>query len=176
MGQQNWVIWIIFGLLLALLIGFLVFSFVKDKMKNKRLVQKRLELKRATIRTSKELAIKIYTLIELNDKWVNEVDPGKSALKMKDVNFVSRSILKDIYDSKAFKTIYIDSEDTDPKYAKNIKNLIERKSNLWNKYCQGEIEYFKKFHDELINDEKFETIKNESTKDIIETFDGAKKQ
>lgn len=176
MGQQNWVIWIIFGLLLALLIGFLVFSFVKDKMKNKRLIQKRLELKRATIRTSKELAIKIYSLIQLNEEWVKEINPGQSIIKMKDVNFVSRSILKDIYESKAFKTIYIDSEDTDPNYAKNIKSLIDRKSNLWTKYCQNEIEYFKKFHDELINDEKFETIKNESIKDINETFNGAIKK
>lgn len=171
--SNNWTIWLIFGLLLAALIGFLVFSFFKDKIKNRKIAQKRYELRRATIKTSKELAIRIYTLIEINNKYVKEIVPGRSKIKMKEINFKARNFLKQIYDSKAFKTIYIDSDDTDPKYAKNLKNLIDQKSNLWNKYCNEEIEYFKKLHNELNDDERFELIKNEALNDI-EIFFGVK--
>lgn len=167
---DNWVIWLIFGLLLAALIGFLVFSFFKDKRKNRKIAQKRLELKRAAIKTSKELAIRIYTLIEINNELVEKVNPGNSSLKMKDINFNSRQFLKRIYDSKAFKTIYIESQETDPNYAQYLKNLIDKKSNLWLKYCETEINYFKELHDELENDEKFDLLKNDAKKDILNLF------
>lgn len=168
--DQNWVVWLIFGLLLALLVGFLVFSYVKDKRKNRRLAQKRAELKRATMKSSKELAIKIYTLIQFNNQKIIEIRPGQSDMKMKHINFTAKKFLKDIYESKVFKTIYLDSSDADPDYAKNLKNLIDRKSNLWNKYCQNEMNYFKRFHDELISDDKFKAIEDEANKEINNYF------
>ncbi len=167
--MNSWVIWLIFGLLIAALIGFLVFSFLKDKRKNKKIVQKRIELRRATVKTAKELAIKIYTLIEINEENLKKVIPGKSDIKMKNVNSTARYFLKDVYDSKAFRVLYIESEDADPKYAKNIKKLIDTNSNLWDKYCKDEILYFKKFHDELKDSDNFKEIKNE-TADIINEY------
>lgn len=169
--MNNWVVWLIFGLLIVGLVGFLVFSFIKDKRKNKKIIQKRIELRRATAKTSKELAIRIYTLIEMNDEFLKEVQPGFSKVKMKNVNATSRNFLKEIYDSKAFKTLYIESDEADPMYSKNIKNLIDTSSNLWTKYCQEEILYFKKFHDELKGDAIFEIIKNEAKNTIRANFD-----
>lgn len=168
--EQNWVIWIVFGLLIALLVGFLLFSYLNDKRKNRRLAQKRIELKRATVKTSKELAIRIYTLIQFNQKLVDEVKPGHSNLKMKDVNFFARQFLKKIYDSKAFKTIYVEPEDADQTYGQNMKTLIDRKSNLWQKYCPAEISYFEKLHNELLEDEKFSLIQMEAQQDIEKFF------
>ena len=133
-------------------------------------MKKRIELRRATSKTSKELAIRIYTLIEINNEYVNKVIPGISKIKMRNVNLASRSFLKDIYDSKSFKVLYIDSDDADPLYSQNMKNLIDTKSNLWNKYCSNAINYFKKFHDELRNDENFEIIKADSQKIINDYF------
>lgn len=173
--MDQWLIWVIFGALLALLVGFLVFTFVKDKRKNAKIIKKRYELKRSMERTSKELAIRIYTLIEFNDELVQNVKPGSSSLKMKDVNYFSRKFLKDIYDSKAFKTLYIQTEETDPNYSKNLKNLIDTKSNLWDKRTPLEIDYFKKMHDQLSEDAKFSTIKEDSQKTINEYFEKIKK-
>lgn len=167
---NNWVIWVIFGLLILLLIGFLLYSYLNERKKNRRLAQKRLELKRATIKTSKELAIRIYHLIQFNEEQVNLIIAGQSTVKMKEINFFSRQFLKKIYDSKAFKTIYIDPEDADPVYATNIKFLIDKKSNLWNKYCSNQIDYFKKLHDELFNDDNFDLLKNEAINDIQNFF------
>ncbi|MBD5423033.1 MAG: hypothetical protein HDR43_00880 [Mycoplasma sp.] len=164
--MNNWATWLIFGLLLVALIGFLLFTFFNDRRKNNKLIQKRIELKRATVKTSKELAIRIYTLIEMNDEYLKEVQPGLSKIKMKNVNSVCRSFLKEIYDSKSFKVLYIDSDDADPKYSQSLKKLIDTKSNLWNKYCEDEIIYFKKFHDELKSDPNFETIKDDSKNEI----------
>ena len=167
---NNWVIWVIFGLLILLLVGFLVYSYLNERKKNRRLAQKRLELKRATVKTSKELAIRIYHLIEFNQEQVNSIVPGQSTIKMKEINFFARQFLKKIYDSKAFKTIYIDPEDADPVYAANIKVLIDKKSNLWTKYCSEQIDYFKRLHDELLNDENFSLLKNEAINDIQKFF------
>lgn len=162
--------WIIFGLLFAAIVGFLLFTFLNDKWKKNKIMKKRIELRRATSKTSKELAIRIYTLIEINNEYVNKVIPGISKIKMRNVNLASRSFLKDIYDSKSFKVLYIDSDDADPLYSQNMKNLIDTKSNLWNKYCSNAIQYFKKFHDELRNDENFEIIKDDSQKIINDYF------
>ena len=167
---NNWVIWVIFGLLIVLLIGFLLYSYLNERRKNRRLAQKRLELKRATIKTSKELAIRIYYLIEFNQNQVDAIIPGQSNIKMKEINFFARQFLKKIYDSKAFKTLYIEPEDADSIYANNIKILIEKKSNLWAKYCPEQIAYFKKLHDELLDDEKFDLLKNEAIQDINNFF------
>ncbi len=164
--DNNWVIWLVFGLLIAALVGFLIFSFVRDKNKNKKIIKKRIELRRATAKTAKELAIRIYTLIEMNDEYIKEVKPGFSKIKMKNVNSIARNFLKEIYDSKAFKVIYIDSEDADPKFANSIKSLIDTNSNLWNKYCNEQIEYFKNFDQELKDYEMYETIKNEAKETI----------
>ena len=100
--------WIIFGLLFAAIVGFLLFTFLNDKWKKNKMMKKRIELRRATSKTSKELAIRIYTLIEINNEYVNKVIPGTSKIKMRNVNLASRSFLKDIYDSKSFKVLYID--------------------------------------------------------------------
>lgn len=108
----------------------MLFSYINDRRKNLKLAQKRLELKRATAKTSKELAIRIHLLIEFNQQQVDQVRPGQSKIKMRDVNFFARQFLKRIYDSKAFKTIYIDAADADPDYARHIKTLIDKKSNL----------------------------------------------
>lgn len=168
--MNNIATWIIFGILFAAVIGFLVFTFLNDKRKKNKIIKKRIELRRATSKTSKELAIRIYTLIEINNEYVNKVVPGISKIKMKNVNLASRNFLKDIYDSKSFKVLYIDSNEADPMYGQSMKNLIDTKSNLWNKYCLDEINYFKKFHDELRNDENFEKIKNDSQKIINDYF------
>ncbi len=168
--MNNIATWIIFGILFAAVVGFLVFTFLNDKRKKNKIIKKRIELRRATSKTSKELAIRIYTLIEINNEYVNKVVPGISKIKMKNVNLSSRNFLKDIYDSKSFKVLYIDSNEADPMYGQSMKNLIDTKSNLWNKYCLDEINYFKKFHDELRNDENFEKIKNDSQKIINDYF------
>lgn len=168
--MNNVATWIIFGLLFAAVVGFLVFTFFNDKRKKTKLMKKRIELRRATSKTSKELAIRIYTLIEINNEYVDKVIPGISKIKMKNVNLASRNFLKDIYDSKSFKVLYVESEDADPAYSENMKNLIDTKSNLWSKYCLDEIGYFKKFHDELRNDVNFETIKKDSQETINNYF------
>ena len=105
----------------------------------------------------------------MNEQMLKEVVPGVSEIKMKNVNNTCKKFLKDIYDSKAFKVLYIDSNETNPLYAANIKKLIDTSSNLWSKYCQEQIEFFKKINDELIEDQNFEKTQNES-KELIKSI------
>lgn len=170
MQLENWATWLIFGLLILALVGFLLFTFLKDKRKNRKIAEKRIELRRATVKASKELAIKIYTLIEINKELIDQVKPGTSKIKMKDVTNSSRIFLKEIYDSKTFKVIYIESDEADPQYAINLKKLIDTNSNLWYKYCNDEIKYFKNLNDQLINDSKYEELLKESKEMIMDNF------
>ncbi|MBR2055680.1 MAG: hypothetical protein IJ970_01340 [Mycoplasmataceae bacterium] len=165
----NTISYVIIGVLIFFLVAFLVFTYIKDKNKNKKIIEKKAELRRATSKTTKELSIRIYSLIEMNEQMLKEVVPGVSEIKMKNVNNTCKKFLKDIYDSKAFKVLYIDSNETNPLYAANIKKLIDTSSNLWSKYCQEQIEFFKKINDELIEDQNFEKTQNES-KELIKSI------
>ena len=94
----NTISYVIIGVLIFFLVAFLVFTYIKDKNKNKKIIEKKAELRRATSKTTKELSIRIYSLIEMNEQMLKEVVPGVSEIKMKNVNNTCKKFLKDIYD------------------------------------------------------------------------------
>ncbi|MGL4343337.1 MAG: MHJ_0274 family protein [Metamycoplasmataceae bacterium] len=139
--MNDWIVWVIFGILIVGLIVFMLFSFIKDKKKNKEIFRKKIELKKATEKTSKELAVKIKIIIEKNNQEVQNFIPSIGNIKMKDINFLTRKMLKEIKESKMFKLIYL-KEQSNKVFVDSLDVLIETKSNLWEKKCQNEINYF----------------------------------
>lgn len=162
----DWWIWVLFAAIIAALVGFLIYSFVRDKKKNRNTTKQILELKIKTSQSSKELSLKISMTIDENEKMIKKVIPGKSKINMQSVNRASKDLLQQIYESKVFKTIYINSSDVDENFAINLKKIIDTKSNLWSKYCAKEIEYFKNFDSELSQEENFDDLK-QKTLEII---------
>jgi ClpP class serine protease len=116
------------GLLVGVMILFLGFSYFRDKKKNKVVIYKKIELKNITEKTSKEMSLRISTIAEVNQEKIDEFIPSIGVLTMKEINTISKEMLKDIYKSNLFKKIYL-AEDYDPEFADKLKILIDVKSN-----------------------------------------------
>ncbi|MGL5732824.1 MAG: MHJ_0274 family protein, partial [Metamycoplasmataceae bacterium] len=152
--NTSWVMWLIMGLLVGVMIFFLGFSYYRDKKKNKIIIYKKIELKNITEKTSKEISLRINTIVEVNNEKVENFVPSIGELTMKEINTISKDMLKDIYKSNLFKKIYL-AEDYDPEFADNLKSLIDQKSNHWNKKCTKELEYFLNLENELKNTDQY---------------------
>jgi hypothetical protein len=116
------------GLLVGVMIFFLGFSYFRDKKKNKIVIYKKIELKNITAKTSKEISLRINTIVEVNQEKIDQFVPSIGILTMKEINTIAKEMLKDIYKSNLFKKIYL-ADDYDPEFADNLKILIDIKSN-----------------------------------------------
>lgn len=160
---MGWVMWLVMGLLVGVMIFFLGFSYFRDKKKNKIVIYKKIELKNITEKTSKEISLRINTIVEVNQEKINNFVPSIGILTMKEINTIAKDMLKDIYKSNLFKKIYL-APDYDPEFADNLKKLIDQKSNHWSKKCASELNYFLLLEEDLKKDEKYLEIKS----DILE--------
>lgn len=183
--MPNVVIWIIFGILIAVLVGFMVISWVRDKKKTKEITRKKIELRSKKAQKSKELAVRINLIIEKNEIEVKKVISQTSKFKMKNINFLSKSLLNKIKKDKIFKLLYVNSTQDDleeekqkgkkeeTEMAKNLDVLINTKSNMWKKSCQKEIEFFKKLDLEFQKSEEYQEYYASEKADIDKVFDEA---
>ncbi|MGL5205685.1 MAG: MHJ_0274 family protein [Metamycoplasmataceae bacterium] len=167
--NTGWVMWLVMGLLVGVMIFFLGFSYYRDKKKNKIIIYKKIELKNITEKTSKEISLRINTIVEVNQEKIENFVPSIGELTMKEINTISKDLLKDIYKSNLFKKIYL-AEDYDPEFADNLKSLIDQKSNHWNKKCVKELEYFMNLENELKDIEQYSQMKAEILEKVNEKF------
>ncbi len=167
--MQGWLMWLVMGLLLGAMIAFLVFSFFRDKKKNKVVIYKRIQLKNITEKTSKDISLRINSIVQVNNYNVENFVPSIGVLTMKEINTVSKNLLKEIYKSNLFKKIYL-ADDYDPKFAASLKKLIDVKSNHWTKKCQTEIQYFLMLEEDLKTDENYNEIKSNILNKVIAKF------
>ncbi len=158
--MDGWVLWLVMGLLVGVMIFFLGFSYFRDKKKNKVVIYKKIELKNITDKTSKEISLRINTIAEINEEKITDFVPSIGVLTMKEINTISKDMLKDIYKSNLFKKIYL-ADDYDPEFASSLKKLIDIKSNHWNKKCQDELKYFISLEEGLKSDENYLQIKED---------------
>ncbi|MGL5733051.1 MAG: MHJ_0274 family protein, partial [Metamycoplasmataceae bacterium] len=108
-------------------------------------------------------------IVEVNNEKVENFVPSIGELTMKEINTISKDMLKDIYKSNLFKKIYL-AEDYDPEFADNLKSLIDQKSNHWNKKCTKELEYFLNLENELKNTDQYSQMKSEILEKVNEKF------
>ncbi|MGL5205196.1 MAG: MHJ_0274 family protein [Metamycoplasmataceae bacterium] len=172
--NTGWVMWTVMGVIVAVMIFFLGFSYFRDKKKNKVIIYKKIELKNITDKTSKEISLRINTIVEVNQEKIDNFVPSIGDLTMKDINTISKDLLKNIYKSNLFKKIYL-AEDYDPEFADNLKSLIDQKSNHWNKRCTKELKYFLNLETELMNTEQYSQMKTEILQKVNEKFDENRK-
>lgn len=168
--MDGWVMWLVMGLLVGVMIIFLGFSFFRDKKKNKVIIYKKIELKNITDKTSKDISLRINTIVEVNNMKILNFVPSIGVLTMKEINSISKNMLKEIYKSNLFKKIYL-ADDYDPEFADSLKILIDTKSNHWNKRCEKEIKYFLELEESLKSDEKYSEIKNDILNKVNEKFE-----
>lgn len=167
--MDGWVMWLVMGLLVGVMIMFLAFSFFRDKKKNKVVIYKKIELKNITEKTSKDISLRINTIVEINNEKVLNFIPSIGILTMMEINTISKNMLKEIYKSNLFKKIYL-ADDCDPEFADSLKKLIDTKSNHWNKKCDKEIKYFLELEAQLKSDKTYEQIKSDISNIVIDKF------
>lgn len=167
--MDGWVMWLVMGLLVSVMIFFLAISYFRDKKKNKVVIYKKIELKNITEKTSKEISLRINTIVEINNKHLIEFVPSIGKLKMMEINTISRDLLKEIYNSNIFKKIFLDPT-YDQEFSINLKKLIDIKSNHWNKKCESELKYFLNLENDLKTDDKYEQLKNDILKKVSDKF------
>ncbi len=166
---MGWVMWLVMGLLVGVMIFFLGFSYFRDKKKNKIVIYKKIELKNITAKTSKEISLRINTIVEVNQEKIDQFVPSIGILTMKEINTIAKEMLKDIYKSNLFKKIYL-ADDYDPEFADNLKILIDIKSNHWKKKCVEELKYFLSLEDDLKKDDNYVQIKEEIIEKVNAKF------
>ncbi|WP_322962395.1 hypothetical protein RRG39_02680 [Mycoplasmopsis cynos] len=137
-ADSSIIIWVILGVLVALLGIYFVYSWIKERIKNKKNKLAAAQLEKNSIIYWYELAIKIDYLIKLNreeqDKFI--VSIGK--LKMRDLNNAAKETINEIMSSYEFKN-YIS---TNQKYSEFVNNLVILKdlnSNLWDKKLSNSV-------------------------------------
>lgn len=143
LGLDNTVIWIILGVFLALLIGFFIYSFIKEKIQRKKIKEAAELLKNEGEVFHREIVIKVNQLIRLNQEQLDNFEVSIGKYKMSDITLSAHNILKNYAASDSFKT-YITNE---PKYKDFLINYValkDNKSNLWANKQANEIKYFEK--------------------------------
>ena len=166
---MGWVMWLVMGLLVGVMIFFLGFSYFRDKKKNKIVIYKKIELKNITAKTSKDISLRINTIVEINQEKIDQFVPSIGILTMKEINTIAKEMLKDIYKSNLFKKIYL-ADDYDPEFADRLKTLIDVKSNHWSKKCVEELKYFLLLENELKTDDNYLQIKEEIKEKVNAKF------
>ncbi|MDK2819740.1 MAG: hypothetical protein KFW07_02790 [Mycoplasmataceae bacterium] len=170
--MDGWVMWLVMGLLVGVMILFLAISYFRDKKKNKVVIYKKIELKNITEKTSKEISLRINTIVEINNQHIDEFVPSIGKLKMIEINTISRSLLKEIYNSNIFKKIFLDPT-YDQEFSINLKKLIDIKSNHWNKKCEQELKYFLNLENDLKTDANYVQQKSDISEKVNDKFDNS---
>ncbi|MGZ9414090.1 MHJ_0274 family protein [Mycoplasma sp. 5370] len=137
-------IWVIAGVLLALIIGVLLFQIISERIKRKKIKKEKAELNKIEQEVIEASVYKVNAIMEINDDFLKKFVVSVGDKKMKDIRSFAEKQLKEITHEKKYKKIFIHNKlERGTTIHQNILNLIENKSNLWSKKNQEEIKYFK---------------------------------
>ncbi|UVD81570.1 hypothetical protein NV226_02480 [Mycoplasma iguanae] len=153
--------WIILAVLLGAIVFFFFFQWFSNIRKRKK--QKKLN-EQFLIDQEKakfEIIATISTIIEQNQKHLDNFVVSVGLYKMSDINNFAKESLKKIQQTKNYN-LFVKNEDFPILQDLDLylNNLSKTKSNLWSRNCIIELEYFQKQKQELENRPDFQDIKN----------------
>ncbi|MEE3928435.1 hypothetical protein V2E24_02485 [Mycoplasmopsis ciconiae] len=166
MGQ--YFIWILFGILLCVALGFLVYSFIKEKRNKKKLLKEKQEYAAKALEVFQKSIINFNEVIKVNKIYLDNFEVSIGDYKMPSINNAARKVIEGYIIDVDFQT-YIIRNDDYKKFMSHVVNLKDTKSNNWIKKCTKDIEYFN-------NQLKFLTLDNveqlslEASKEIENEF------
>ncbi|XBE77972.1 hypothetical protein VQY16_03355 [Mesomycoplasma ovipneumoniae] len=159
---------VVIALLTTLIIGFLAYGFISNRLKLRRLKIEKAELKELSNKTLAIFLARIIVIIEKNIDLVSNFVVGAN-LKMSDVNNLARVHLEVLQNDQVVSQIIQTGYETEKIFFNNINILSKSKSNLWVKHNTKELNYFTDFasylkkYDKtilgLFNDEKIRFLK-----------------
>ncbi|MCP4336297.1 MAG: hypothetical protein GY679_00400 [Mycoplasma sp.] len=135
--MQGMTMWIILGVLITIVIGFLFFSAILDKKKRKQEKEILKQQKQEESMAKGKVSILIGILVNLNNKKLEKFKPSIGKEKMSTINNYAKKELYRIKKDNLYKFI-----SKDPKILENFLIISKTKSNNWIKQCPKSIKFF----------------------------------
>ncbi|VEU76174.1 MHJ_0274 family protein [Mycoplasmopsis columboralis] len=136
-------IWILFGAFILLIIGFIVYKVVREKLdarKEKKLLE---EFKTEARKYSQSVVVTVNELIRLNQKELKSFEVSIGEMKMGDINFIASEYLKEMVKLDRFKRFVLPNPELEL-LVKHVNDLKDTKSNSWDSKCKNAIDFFAK--------------------------------
>lgn len=140
MGKYT--MWIVLAALILVVIGFLVFSSIWDRKKQKKIKIHQAKIKKDAHLNISRVAIWITAVVQEVQTQLKLFVPSIGKHKMSDINNIAKKELIKIKESREFKTIIVDKE-LYKTFVENIDILIKNKANLWQKKQMKVINFWK---------------------------------
>ncbi len=142
--------WLMMGLIVVGLIGFVIYTTIRDKKKNKTSRKDYNNLMSDANIKRDELMMELLSIIKLNESDLKEFKPSIGKFPMSTIVNKSKILVTNLKNSKAFATA-IKLEINNLELTNIFEELLEIRSNHWNKKCKDVLtmveEYVNKFVD-----------------------------
>ncbi|WP_029513844.1 MHJ_0274 family protein [Mycoplasmopsis primatum] len=135
--------WIILGALVAIILSMFTYSAIKSKITKKRKAKKDAEFKSKTAEQVKLTIVKLNSLIDINNEYLQKFEPSIGSFKMNDIVQVANNYLNNMQNDLDFRE-YIVNSDTAYDFLKYFVRLSHTRCNNWAKQCSDIKEYLEK--------------------------------
>lgn len=159
-GGSNVSMIVMISIAVALLVTFITWSIIRDKLQKKKIKKQREELDKIAKNAYIEAVIDINALIEYNQSLLDSFVVSIGDLKMSDITTKAGEYLKTLHKTDVFENIYKNNPDYADIYNSSL-NLSKIRSNMWSKKAEKEIALLIDMKTKLEIDEKDLKIKSE---------------
>lgn len=167
---------VIFSVLVVVLFSFFLGQFIWGFFKKKKLKKEQAIFVKEADQASKIIIFLVAEIIDQNQKKLENFQVSIGKYKMNEINNKAKQDIKKILSSENYKKYFKSEENLSESKEKNdfyfdsyLLKLYNTKSNLWNKRCDKEIEYFIKSHKEIKSLENYSEIKELALKELSES-------
>ncbi|WP_051617767.1 MHJ_0274 family protein [Mycoplasmopsis iners] len=163
-GVAGYGTWIILGVVVALIVIFVIYSAVKDRVKKNRIKKNKLIFENKAQYHKKIFVAKLHYLIKENAEKLNDFEPSIGKYTMGEITKTAHLYLESIQNDKDFKE-YIVGADSLNELLDCFINLRDTRSNLWDKKLVDTINKISTMfaeYEDVENDEEIISAKNEA--------------
>ncbi|WBP83782.1 MHJ_0274 family protein [Mycoplasmopsis edwardii] len=150
-GDSSIIIWIILGVLIALLVAYFIYSWIKERIKKKKNKLAAIQMEKNSVIYWNEIAVKINELVKLNREKQENFVVSIGEFKMRELNNAASETLEEMMNEYEFKNFLISSEKY-TNFVGNVRVLKDLNSNLWDKKLSNTVLKF--FEQEVEKSEK----------------------
>lgn len=123
------VMFILLGAIILALLGFITYSYIRDKIKAKKTKREIQEFMLESKQYAKEIIIEINHIIKLNQEELEKFQVSVGKVKMADINYAGNYLINDIFERDRFKRYILANKEQHLTFLEHLKNLKEIKPN-----------------------------------------------
>ncbi|KKB26774.1 hypothetical protein MM26B8_04180 [Mycoplasmopsis meleagridis] len=137
--------WIILGIVVFLVIVFVVYSAIKDRIKKNKAKKEKIEFENRANYFQKIYIAKLHYLIEKNNEYLQNFEPSIGEYTMGQIVETAHKFLITFENDKNFKE-YIVAADSQSNVLNSFLALRDTRSNLWDKKINETLNLIKKIY------------------------------